>query len=248
MKVNAEMRVFFDECKIRLPMDPREAFYGGRTNAAWLYYRCNRGEKIQYIDIVSLYPWVCKYGKFPIGHPEIVTENFLPVSVIERPYEGLIKLEVVPPRGLLHPVLPLRANGKLLFPLCRTCAQLKQQTRCTHTDEERAITGCWVTDELYKALELGYMIKEIHGVWHYKKFETFDPKSKTGGLFAEYINKFLKLKQQADVWPSWVKTEEDKEKYVKEYEEHEGIRLDPTKIERNSGMRALAKLMLNSFW
>jgi hypothetical protein len=28
----------------------------------------------------------------------------------------------------------------------------------------------------------------------------------------------------------------------------EGIQLDPDKIEHNPGMRALSKLMLNSFW
>jgi len=30
------------------------------------------------------------------------------------------------------------------------------------------------------------------------------------------------LKQQADGWPSWVQTEEDKERYIREYEEMEG--------------------------
>ena len=32
------------------------------------------------------------------------------------------------------------------------------------------------------------------------------------------------------------------------YEEREGIRLDPTKIQHNAGLRSLAKLLLNSFW
>ncbi len=55
------------------------------------------------------------------------------------------------------------------------------------------------------------------------------------------------MKQQASGWPKWVKTEEDKDKFILEYEEAEGIKLDPTKIEWNSGLRSLAKLMLNSF-
>ena len=44
---------------------------------------------------------------------------------------------------------------------------------------------------------------------------------------------------------------EDAEKrraYVEAYEEKEGIRLDESKIEKNPGMRSLAKMMLNSFW
>ena len=43
-------------------------------------------------------------------------------------------------------------------------------------------------------------------------------------------------------------TEEQKQAYIDAYYEHEGIRLDRDKIEYNPGLRALAKLMLNSFW
>ena len=39
-----------------------------------------------------------------------------------------------------------------------------------------------------------------------------------------------------------------KRNYLQEYEEHEGIRLDYDKVEKNPGLRSLAKLMLNSFW
>jgi len=88
----------------------------------------------------------------------------------------------------------------------------------------------------------------MYEVWDYAEHSMYDPRTRTGGLFAEYINKFLRLKQQADGWPSWVKTEEDKDRYILEYEEKEGIKLDPTQIEKNAGLRNLAKLMLNSFW
>ena len=58
----------------------------------------------------------------------------------------------------------------------------------------------------------------------------------------------MRLKQQADGWPSWAKTEEQKEQYLRQYLEREGIQLDPAAIEKNPGLRSLAKLMLNSFW
>ena len=61
-----------------------------------------------------------------------------------------------------------------------------------------------------------------------------------------YVNKFLKLKQQADGWPRTAQTEEEKRKYVEEYEEREQIKLDPDSIKRNPGIRCLSKLMLNS--
>ena len=191
---------------------------------------------------------MCKYGKFPIHHPDIITENFAPVSATERPYEGLIKVSVLPPRGLLHPVLPYRNGGKLLFPLCRTCTENRQREKCEHTDDERTLTGSFVTLELYKALELGSKIVKIFEVWHYPTVEIYDPDTRTGGLFSSYIDKFLKLKQQSGGWPSWVKNDHDKEQFIREYETHERILLEKDKIEKNSGLKALAKLTLNSFW
>ena len=91
-----------------------------------------------------------------------------------------------------------------------------------------------------KAIEKGYQILKIHEVWH---FPTHDDE-----LFKEYVNTFLKIKQEASGYPKdWV-TDEQKQAYIDEYYKHEGIRLDPEKIEYNPGLRSLAKLMLNSLW
>ncbi len=43
-----------------------------------------------------------------------------------------------------------------------------------------------------------------------------------------------------------MQTEDDRNKYIRQYEEKEGIELDEDKIERNEGLRSIAKLMLNS--
>jgi len=67
-------------------------------------------------------------------------------------------------------------------------------------------------------------------------------------LFAEYINSFLKLKQEASGWPSECLDDESKEQYLREYEKTEGIVLDKNNIARNPGLRSVAKLCLNSFW
>ena len=171
-----------------------------------------------------------------VGHPEIITENFADVST----YFGLIKCTVLPPRGLLHPVLPYRTEGKLMFPLCKTCVDTLNQNPCTHTDEERAILGTWCHVELMKAIEKGYEVLEIHEVWHWE--ETTDQ------LFKEYVNMYLKIKQEASGYPKHCVTDEQKQQYIDDYYEHEGIRLDPNKIEYNPGLRFLAKLALNSLW
>ena len=67
-------------------------------------------------------------------------------------------------------------------------------------------------------------------------------------MFTEYVNTFFKLKQEASGWPKWCVNEELKQKYIEDYHRREGILLDYTNIKKNPGMRALAKLMLNSFW
>ena len=171
-----------------------------------------------------------------VGHPRIITENFDDVST----YFGVIKCTVLPPRGLFHPVLPYRTQGKLMFSLYKTCADTCNQTSCTHSDNERAIQGTWCSVKAEKALEKGYQILTIHQVWHFP--ETSDE------LFKEYIDTFLKIKQEASGYPKDCVTEEQKQYYVDEYFENSSIRFDPHKIEYNPGLRALAKLMLNSFW
>ena len=127
-----------------------------------------------------------------------------------------------------------------MFPLCKTCADTLNQNPCTHTDQERAILGTWCHVELMKAIEKGYEVLEIHEVWHWE--ET------TNQLFSPYVNLYLKRKQEASGYPKHCVTDEQKQRYIDEYYEHEGIRLDPDKIEYNPGLRWLAKLMLNSLW
>lgn len=47
-------------------MIPREALYGGRTNANKLLHVCKDDEKIRYYDFTSLYPFVQKKCRYPM--------------------------------------------------------------------------------------------------------------------------------------------------------------------------------------
>ena len=47
LKEDEEMKQFFDEYEIVDPLQPRDAFYGGRTNAAKLFHECQGNEKIK---------------------------------------------------------------------------------------------------------------------------------------------------------------------------------------------------------
>ncbi|XP_071850632.1 uncharacterized protein [Apostichopus japonicus] len=227
LKTDTTMKAFVNTLTFREALHPRRAFFGGRTNATVLRYDAKEGEQIKYIDVCSLYPFVNKFGIFPIGHPTIVTENFDGWET----YHGLMYCRVVPPRKLYHPVLPYRTGNKLLFPLCRKCADEKQQSLCLHDDNDRALEGTWVTLELEKAVEKGYRIVEIFEVWHFDEFAQYNTEKKEGGLFADYINTFLKMKQEADGWPTSCDTEDKRKEYVEAYAAREGVRLEH--VEKN---------------
>jgi hypothetical protein len=101
---NPELQQFVEDLDIQDPLNPRDALYGGRTNATRLY--CEEGDMC-YVDVCSLYPYVLKYKSFPIGHPQIITSDFGDVN----DYFGLIRCRVFPPRGLYHPVLPYKTGS-----------------------------------------------------------------------------------------------------------------------------------------
>ena len=240
-----DIRTYLGTLQFTEPLNPRDAFCGGRTNAVKLYHHVTPNQQIHYIDVTSLYPWVNKTCVYPKGHPRVI---FNPGHTDISFYFGLVQCKVLPPRHLYHPVLPYRHESKLLFPLCAACVEQEMVKRpldrcaeCVHTDEQRALTGTWCTPELSKAVDLGYDILYIYEVWHFD--ETCE------GLFKDYVNTWLKIKQEASGWPSWVGEDETKrQQYLREYFEHEGIQLEYNKIQKNPGLRTLAKMMLNSMW
>ena len=230
------------------PLVPRDAFFGGRTGAVSLYATADasRGETIQYLDVTSLYSWVNKIKRYPVGHPEIITHP--PHLDIER-YFGIAVVDILPPPHLFHPVLPVRKGGKLTFPLCGACVDeqqalplLERTSVCAHSDAQRTLRGTWCTPEIEMALEKGYRLIAIHEVWN------FPPNQQRTGLFADYVNTWLKIKQESAGWPAWCTTEEQRDSYLAQYHEQETITLDRDLVASNPGRKATAKLMLNSFW
>lgn len=225
------------------PLEPRDAFFGGRTGAATLYAKTAEDEEISYVDFTSLYPSINKYGTYPVGFLRII---YQPENQKIEDYFGIAQVDILAPERLYHPVLPVRAGGKLIFPLCRSCVVeelvkplLERSNICGHTREQRILKGTWCTPELQKAVEKGYQIQKIHEVWH------FPEENRREGLFAGYVNTWLKLKQESAGWPTGVETTQQKAEYVKRYKEHEGIQLDADKIAVNPGRKSIAKLLLN---
>ena len=47
LEQNEEMKQFMEDHELVDPLQPRDAFYGGRTNAAKLFHQCQGDEKIK---------------------------------------------------------------------------------------------------------------------------------------------------------------------------------------------------------
>ena len=105
--------------------------------------------------------------------------------------EGLIKCSIVPPINLFHPVLPYRSNNKLLFCLCRSCVYERNISgECKHLrDDERALTGTWVLDEVRLAVEKGYRILDMYEVYDYE-ITQYSRETEEGGFCVYYMNTF----------------------------------------------------------
>ena len=84
------------------PIDPREAISGGRCNAINIAYDVtkNSNKEIKFIDICSLYPYVCKHKSYPVGQPKILTTENIDMNNI-RQCEGIIRCKVLPQDHLL---------------------------------------------------------------------------------------------------------------------------------------------------
>ncbi|KAI1291111.1 hypothetical protein HDE_07694 [Halotydeus destructor] len=179
----------------------RGSFFGGRTGNASLFYECSEEEELKYYDFTSLYPHVLSAEAYPVGHPVEVNGNIdgsgeAFQGVLDRKYFGFVSCTVAPPHRARFGILPMRHDGKLVFPLCYTCTTQGDTGDCPHEECDRALNQTWSTPEIYKALEHGYRLLKVHHVLHYEK--------KDDQMFKEYIRMWLKIKQEASGWPGEV--------------------------------------------
>ncbi|KAL6418970.1 hypothetical protein ACFW04_011666 [Cataglyphis niger] len=240
MRDNREMREYLDNHPLveTSPLDPRDAFFDGRTSNIVMQYEVTGTEKIRYVDVCSLYPYVLKPGTFLIGHPDIYVGDECSTLIGKAPNYNFNTLE-----GLI------RCRRKLLFALCHNCSETFSQTTCTHNNADEHKFGTCVSCKLRKAVEKGDLVTAVSEIWQYKVSQ-FDYTTRQGGLFAEYINTFLQFKQETSGWPSKCGENDDdaKEHYLREYKKTKDIVLDKRNIVQNPGLRSMAKLYLNSFW
>ncbi|KAL3101655.1 hypothetical protein niasHT_024788 [Heterodera trifolii] len=134
------------------PIDIRSCFMGGRTGALKLYHKAAKHEQISYYDFTSLYPYINYVTDYPIGHPtlHVPCEDVDCRRPEDNPYPlAILKVFVIPPRRIDVPVLPVKVDDRLCFPLCMKCCKkfpnggVKEAYSCTHNDRERGwISTC----------------------------------------------------------------------------------------------------------
>lgn len=121
----------------------RKGYYGGRVECGAI--GSFTAGKFYYWDFTSLFPSRMVMG-MPWGVPRYVgpgpAENIGKNNLL-----GIYKCEVVSPNSDHIPVLPVRSDNGLIFPVFK-----------------KPFTGFWCTDEIVVARDIGYKIKVIEGV------------------------------------------------------------------------------------
>ena len=173
-----------------------------------------------------------------MGHPDIyIGVELVSAGPVEE-WFGVARVQILAPKDLYIPVLPIRVGEKLLFHLCTACANQLQNDFCNHEDKDRIIHGTFFTEELLLAIRKGYKLIKTFELWHW-------PKSRqTMEMFKDFIAPQYLRKATASKLP-----QTQVEDYIDYLNTTFGdgdislgsFKLDPTE-------RTLAKLVLNSIW
>ena len=123
----------------------------------------------------------------------------------------------------------------MIFTLCKTCTETKNQNNRYHDNNKRSFIGTWTTDEVNKAISKGYKILRVFEVWHFDK---------TSDDFKGYIQRFMKIKLESSNYEFKTKDEED----IFKSKIKSSLDIDIDKFKYNSGLRSINKLCLNSLW
>ncbi len=210
-------------------------FYGGRTEVFKPLWKCEEDEKIKYIDVVSLYPWVCATQKMCVGFPRIYMHDR-----VEK--ERMYKTHDDPYFGYAH----VRVKGCNTDYFGGLPRKDKETGRLVFDNSEYTIT-CFI-DELHERMENGLELLDVYEVWHWDEVNAVE------GPMSGYVAYFLRDKMECSGWKALCgripETDEEKNEICDDLE-RENLYLcrpRPDKVQDNPGGRQLAKLRLNMLW
>jgi len=142
----------------------RKSYYGGRTEA---FILGKTNEALNYYDVNSLYPYVYRNIRFPDPSNARYTsgrDNLLRL-LKDNTIEGVA--HVVADCDLMYPILPMRIDGKLMFPKGR-------------------VEGWYNFNELRLAAENGYQIVESREICYSVGIDS---------PFREYVDRLYELRK-----------------------------------------------------
>ena len=221
----------------------RDMFFGGRTEVFSAYASATPQERICHYDVTSMYPYVCSQRLLPTGVPQILfgrggTHKDRLCRNSRAAYFGYARVKIRPnancPLGLLPQKVGLAKGDK---------TGLKLQFDLTTK------IGTWFTEEIYIAMDHGYVVEEIYEVHH------FDERNRSMNYFKGYMSFFLRMKQESEGWKksgasSETPREEEKDRVIEDLYLQNGRmgRMRKERVAKNPVKRAMAKLMLNCLW
>jgi len=201
----------------------QEAFHGGRTDVRCTYYKRKAGEKIYYLDIVSLYPSVQMFDPMPYGSP-VLNEN--PCLEDLQELYGFAKIDFEVLEYHFHPVCTLTVDGKLRADLLDKIGIVESSPKIQ-----------WMLQRPHL-----YRITRVYWTMAYKK--TLD-------MFRSYMNRCLMNKSLANETLDREKSIEKAQEFYDHSNGALDFRhvVESGKLfEKNPGIKALAKLEANSLW
>ena len=113
-KTNVEFQEFLKTYEVVPLLNPRDAFFGGRTWATTLYAQADPEEEIKSQDYTSLSPWVNKYWEYPERFPEVHLNQ---TDQDIKHFFGVAVVDVWPPERLFHPVRRRKTDVPVVQPV-----------------------------------------------------------------------------------------------------------------------------------
>lgn len=248
----------------------RKALRGGRTDVRKLRHvltdeERQRGVKIKYVDVVSMYPAVQVKYPYPVGTPTILVYDplFYPCRKHQNPSKGNsvdLKCHCImtdrttyadtqlnvyfskdqPENDVLNNMfgficVTIQPPKHLYHPILVTWDEKKNKCIATL---ETIVEQVFTTVEVQLALENGYKIIKVHRI---------DTYSKTSGLWNDII-KDIYVEKLANSGPPPDDIEDIIQEYEERFEMGDKIREAVPRFKNDPAMRSVYKTLLNCGW
>lgn len=205
----------------------KAGFHGGRTECIrlhrkWSEKELEQGKGGKYVDIQSLYPTTQFYDYLPYDAPIwVVFDECTPEQCEKLINEnfGFFEVDIEMNKELFISPLVNKGNGKL---------------EASVEDKKKVV---YFGEELIRAINDGCKVTKIHKLLKFKK---------TNNLFKDFVSTFLEVKVNASGMPKFWNNLSKRKIFIDYHYKEFGFA--PSPGPKNPGLRAIAKLILNSLW